>query len=89
MKNSTKSLLIQASLICGSVVAPLEEKARPLEKNKASGASEGLEPLSTGSTTGSTGAATCYAPEDFFFLVILCFEKRPHINEAWLMLLPS
>ena len=41
------------------MVTPLGEKARPLEKNKASGASEGLEPLSTGATTGSTGAATC------------------------------
>jgi len=41
------------------VVAPLGEKARPLEKNKACGASEGLEPLSTGATTGFTGAATC------------------------------
>jgi len=50
-----------ASLICGSVVAPLGEKARPLEKNKACGASEGLEPLSTGATTGFTGAAT-YSP---------------------------
>ena len=45
----------QATLKCGSVVAPLGEKARPLEKNKASGASKGLEPLSTGATTGSTG----------------------------------
>ena len=57
MKNSTKSLLIQASLICGSVVAPLGEQVRPLEKDRASGASEGLEPLSTGAKTGSTGAA--------------------------------
>ena len=53
------STVRQASLICGSVVAPLGEKARPLKKNKASGSSEGLEPLSTGATTGSTGAATC------------------------------
>ena len=45
----------QASLICGSVVAPLGEKARPLEKNKTSGASEGLEPLSTGATTVKVG----------------------------------
>ena len=41
------------------MVALLGEKVRPLEKDKASGASEGLEPLSTGATTGSTGAATC------------------------------
>ena len=41
------------------MVAPLGEKARPLKKDKASGASEGLERLSTGATTGSTGAATC------------------------------
>ena len=27
----------QASLICGSVVAPLEEKTKPLEKAKAPG----------------------------------------------------
>ena len=27
----------QASLICGSVVAPLEEKTEPLEKAKAPG----------------------------------------------------
>ena len=39
------------------MVTPLGEKARPLEKNKASGASEGLGPLSTGATTGSTAAA--------------------------------
>ena len=43
--------------MCGSVVAPLGEKARPLEKNKASGASEGLEPLTTGAATFSTAAA--------------------------------
>ena len=43
------------------MVAPQGEKARPLEKNKASGASEGLEPLST---TGSTGAATCSTAAD-------------------------
>ena len=30
----------QALLICGSVVAPLGEKASPLEKDKASGASK-------------------------------------------------
>ena len=54
------SIVRQASLICGSVVAPLGEKERPLKKNKVSGSSEGLEPLSTstGATTGSTGAAT-------------------------------
>ena len=46
------------------MVAPLGEKARPLEKNKASGASERLEPLSTGATTGSTGAATCFTAAD-------------------------
>ena len=44
-------------MICGSVVAPLGELARPLEKDKASGASEGLEPLSAGAATGSKGAA--------------------------------
>ena len=43
----------QASLICDSMVAPLGEKARPLEKTRL------LEPLSTGATTGSTGAVTC------------------------------
>ena len=53
------STLGQVSLICGSVVAPLGEKARPLEKDVASGASEWLEPLSTGATTGSTRAPTC------------------------------
>ena len=39
------------------MVTPLGKKARPLEKNKASGPSERLEPSSTGATTGSTGAA--------------------------------
>ena len=50
---------LQVLLKCGSVAVPLGEKARTLEKDKASGASEGLEPLSTGATKGSTGAATC------------------------------
>ena len=35
------------------MVAPLGEKGRPLEKDKTSGVSEGLEPLFTGATTGS------------------------------------
>ena len=39
------------------MVAPLGEKARPLEKDKASGAFERLEPLSAGGATGSRGAA--------------------------------
>ena len=46
----------QASL---NVVAPLWEKARPLEKDKAFGASEGLEPLSTGAAKPSTKAIIC------------------------------
>ena len=38
------------------MVAPLGEKARLLEKDKASGAYEGLEPLSTtGTSIGSSG----------------------------------
>ena len=51
-----KVKIAQASLICGSVVAPFGEKARRLEKDKAS---EGLEPLSTETCKGSTEAATC------------------------------
>ena len=32
---------VQASVICGSVVAPLEDKTRPLEKDKATGERQG------------------------------------------------
>ena len=39
------------------MVVPLGGKARPLEKDMATGASEGLEPLSAGAATGSKGTA--------------------------------
>ena len=35
-RNHLTITIIQAKLICGSVVAPLGEKASPLEKDKAS-----------------------------------------------------
>ena len=49
------------------MVAPLGEKASPLEKDKASGASKdwSLCPLQcTGAKIGSTGAATCSTAAD-------------------------
>ena len=36
----TDALYLYLTLICGSVVVPLGEKAGPLEKDKASGASK-------------------------------------------------
>ena len=73
------------------VVAPLGEKARPLEKDKASRASEWLEPLSTGPSTGSPGAPLqllcailelLEAPMQLFFVAKLkyaiCVAKRQH-----------
>ena len=59
------------------MVAPLGEKARLLEKDKTFGASEGLEPLPTGATAGSTAQQSWN-----FLLVFLLLEKRPHINKA-------
>ena len=56
LKDSSQQIVEKFIKQIGGVVAPLGEKARPLEKDKASGASEGLEPLSDGATTGSRGA---------------------------------
>ena len=41
------------------MVAPLGEKASPLEKARPVEPLKGLEPLSTGANIGSIGAATC------------------------------
>ena len=52
------------------MVAPLGEKARLLEKDKTFGASEGLEPLPTGATAGSTAQQSWNTRPGNFFVGI-------------------
>ena len=64
------------------MLVPLGEKARPLEKNKASGASEGLGPLSFGATTGSTGAATCSTALQLLWALLELLEALMQLFQA-------
>ena len=58
------------------MVAPLGEKASPLEKARPLEPLKGLEPLSTGVNTGSIGAATCSTAAD------LCSTAVEHRSAA-------